>query len=363
MGERGNMDTTHKHQRVNSFSIGIRCALVVCLAAILFLSISIPTAYATPSSVEMQAQADEASAKLAAAEAEMTQIGEDYKLAVEAHDAAVLAMDEAQARVEGAEAIIAKTQELLGARANQSYKEGPLSFVNVILGASSFAEFATSWDFIDILNRSNAQLIQVNKDARAEAEAAREEYSVQEQAAAERLAEAEAAKIKAEELVVEQKALLDGLNAEVAALVEQEQATRYAAAAEAAESSAGRGHVSPGLPPGGYGDVVSAAASRVGCSYVYGGNGPNVFDCSGFTSWCYAQAGRGSIGRSDFDQFARASVVWNYSAGGAAPGDVLWWPGHVGIYVGGGSYIHAANENLGVCYSSWNIDNAKVLRF
>jgi cell wall-associated NlpC family hydrolase len=331
------------------------------------------SAYAAPTSAEKQAEADEASAALAAAEEEMIRLRDDYRTAVEAHDAAILAMDEAQLRIDAAQGVIDYTQERLGNRAHQMYKDGPLNFLNVIFGASSFEEFTTSWELINVINQENATLIQNNKDARAEAEIAHEEFSAQEALAAERLVEAEDVKVRAEQLVEEQAAILDGLEAEVAALVEAEEAARRAAEAAAAAAEAARiaqnnpsydyGYTAPPPPSGGYDDVVSAAVSRLGCPYVWAASGPNAFDCSGLTSWCYSQAGRGYIGRTDSSQHSNASARWPYSSGGAEPGDVLWWPGHVAIYVGGGSYIHAPVPGQVVSYSSWNINAATVLRF
>jgi cell wall-associated NlpC family hydrolase len=339
----------------------------------LLVPFSLSSAYAAPTSAEKQAEADEASAALAVAEEEMIKLRDIYRQDVEAHDAAIAAMNEAQGRIDAAQGVITYTQERLGNRAHQMYKDGPLNFLNVIFGASSFEEFTTSWELINAINQENATLIQDNKDARAEAQAAHDEFSAQEKLAAERLAEAEAVKVRAEQLVDEQAAILDGLEAEVAALVEAEEAARRAAEAAAAAAEAARnaqnnpsydyGYTAPPPPSGGYGDVVSAAVSRLGCPYVWAASGPNAFDCSGLTSWCYSQAGRGYIGRTDSSQHSNASARWPYSSGGAEPGDVLWWPGHVAIYVGGGSYIHAPLPGQSVCYSSWNINNATVLRF
>ncbi len=356
--------------------------LMAFLALLLCMPVHMQTAFAEPTSAEKQAEADEVSARLAAAEAEMVQIGEDYNAAIIAHNEALAGMEEAQARIDAAQAIIDDTQARLGNRANKMYRQGPFSFLDVLFGASSFEEFTTNWDLINAINQENATLIQDNKDARAEAEAAHAEFTLQEQAAAEREAEAEAIKARAEELIMQQQAELAALNAEVAALVEKEEQERRereaaeaaaAAAAEAARndnnnSNGGNDNYDPGFtapppPTGGYGDVVAAAASRIGCPYIWAASGPNSFDCSGLTSWCYSQAGRGWIGRTDSSQYYSASARWPYTSGGAEPGDVLWWPGHVAIYAGGGSYIHAPQPGDVVSYSNWNINSATVLRF
>lgn len=351
--------------------------LSVLLSLVLLFPYSMQSAYATPTATEKQAEADEASAALAAAEEQAQQVTTDYFAAAAAYEEATAAMDEAQGRIDAAEAIIKETQEKLGKHANQMYRQGALSYLDVLFGASSFEEFTTSLDLINAINNENAKLIQTNKDARIEAEAAHEEYSAQQQIAADRLAETEAAMTRAEELVAEQLAVVETLSAEAAALLDQEQAARVEvieqqAAASQTDGGGGGGgdqtdivNYDPYVETEGYGDVVSAAYSRIGCPYVYGATGPNSFDCSGLTSWCYSQAGRGWIGRDTYAQYANASQRWAYTSGGASPGDVLWFTNmtHVAIYIGGGQYIHAPVPGQSVCISSWSIENTIVLRF
>ena len=86
--------------------------------------------------------------------------------------------------------------------------------------------------------------------------------------------------------------------------------------------------------------VVGAAYSRLGCPYVWGAEGPNAFDCSGLVKWCYAKAGK-SLPHSSS---ALSGCGTRVSIANAQPGDILWRPGHVGIYVGGGKYIHAPHS-------------------
>lgn len=94
--------------------------------------------------------------------------------------------------------------------------------------------------------------------------------------------------------------------------------------------------------------VVGAAYSRLGCPYKWGAAGPNAFDCSGLVVWCYAKAGK-SLPHSSG---ALASSGTRISISAAQPGDILWRPGHVGIYIGGGKYIHAPHTGDVVKISS-----------
>lgn len=86
--------------------------------------------------------------------------------------------------------------------------------------------------------------------------------------------------------------------------------------------------------------IVAAARSKIGSPYVWGAEGPNSFDCSGLTSWAYAQVGK-SIPRTSQAQSSEGIQV---SPGAELAGDIIAFYGgatHVGIYSGGGNVIHA----------------------
>ncbi|MDT0167064.1 NlpC/P60 family protein [Actinotalea sp. AC32] len=106
--------------------------------------------------------------------------------------------------------------------------------------------------------------------------------------------------------------------------------TERAPVAEAAPAPAAE------VPASAVGSAVIEIASRyVGVPYVYGGTTPDGFDCSGFTSYVYAQLGI-SLPRSSADQRYAGTVV---SRDQAQPGDLIWTPGHIGIYAGGNTQI------------------------
>ncbi|WKD57342.1 putative endopeptidase precursor [Corynebacterium capitovis DSM 44611] len=93
--------------------------------------------------------------------------------------------------------------------------------------------------------------------------------------------------------------------------------------------------------------IVEIARSKIGSPYVYGASGPNSFDCSGFTSWVYAQAGK-SIPRTSQDQASSGQQV---SLDQLQPGDIVsYYSGasHVAIYAGNGTIIDALNDGIPV---------------
>lgn len=92
--------------------------------------------------------------------------------------------------------------------------------------------------------------------------------------------------------------------------------------------------------------VVAIAMQYRGAPYVWGASGPNAFDCSGFTSYVYAQVGINLPRTSG----AQAAAGYQVSAAEAQPGDLVAWPGHIGIYAGDGMVIDAGDESTGVVY-------------
>lgn len=103
--------------------------------------------------------------------------------------------------------------------------------------------------------------------------------------------------------------------------------------------------------------IVAYARSFLGCAYVYGGNGPTAFDCSGLTKYIYKHFGY-TINRTATQQLKNGIPV---SKENLQPGDLVFFNSegtgvnratHVGIYIGDGNFLHASNKRVGVTITS-----------
>ncbi len=190
------------------------------------------------------------------------------------------------------------------------------------------------------------------KDKEAIAQKYRDEMSDAKQDAAQQLDDAEG--------------ILAGLEAEerrrLAALAEEERQAGLAAAraASAALNSSSSSSVSgsgPSSAGGGYtggsraAAAVSYALAQVGDRYVAAAAGPDSFDCSGLTMTAWRQSGV-SLPHYSYSQYSSTRRI---PLSEAQPGDLVFYFGggvhHVGLYIGNGKMVHAANPSSGVLVS------------
>ncbi len=140
--------------------------------------------------------------------------------------------------------------------------------------------------------------------------------------------------------------------AAAAAQAASERATSSSSSSSGASTSApvrGASAVVDAAPVANAGGIVGTALAQVGDRYRLGGNGPSIFDCSGLTSYAYRAAGK-SIPRTAASQYSASAKVAN-----PRPGDLVFFLNgaqHVGVYIGNGKMVHAANPRRGVEVSS-----------
>ena len=95
--------------------------------------------------------------------------------------------------------------------------------------------------------------------------------------------------------------------------------------------------------------IADFACKYVGCPYVAGGTSlTNGADCSGFVMAVYQAFGI-SLPRTSY---AQSTVGRGVSYSDAQPGDIIYYGGHVGIYIGNGQIVHASTERTGIKITS-----------
>lgn len=170
--------------------------------------------------------------------------------------------------------------------------------------------------------------------------------------------QAQAAKEKASanSKLQEAQTLLSRLKAAQRQRLANQEAQRAQDAAQASHEAVRDVPTQPTVSSGGSGRgavAASFARAQLGKPYVFGAAGPSAFDCSGLTMAAWAQVGV-YLPHAASQQYAMTTRI---DQSQLEPGDLLFFYSdihHVGIYVGGGIFVHAANPSVGVVAESLN---------
>ena len=161
-------------------------------------------------------------------------------------------------------------------------------------------------------------------------------------------AEAQKEKDQADAKLAEAEELLSRLKREERERLAELQAQRADAAAATARNYSAPAPTITSTAGSGRGvTAANFARAQVGKPYVFGAAGPSAFDCSGLTMAAWGQVGV-YLPHAVSGQYAATSRV---DSGSLIPGDLVFFYSdlhHVGIYVGGGMFVHAANPGDGV---------------
>lgn len=355
-------------------------------AAAFGISLCLPALTPTPAhavtAAEKQAEANAALEKLNAMQEKLDRAADAHYEASEAVKAAEARMDEAQGRIDEASSRISELQGQLGDRARSMYRSGSSTFLDLLLGSTTFQAFASNWDLLNDMNENDADMVEETKTLRAEVESEKAVYSEQRDVAAKKAKEAEEVEKEANALVDQMTETYNSLSAEAAQLLAEEEAAREAAAREAArraeeemrrqaeaeeaaererqQSNSGNGGNSNdgNSDDGGNSDdssdsgeskpsssgnskpqtvsgntVVDRAYGELGKPYAWGAVGPNSYDCSGLVSYCLTGS-HSRLGTTG------TFMGWTHVSN-PQPGDVCVNSHHCGIYIGDGQMIHA----------------------
>ncbi len=317
-----------------------RIAMITLLAA-LTLQVAAGSATANPALAERREEARRVKAQLDELDRQLALAAEDHNEAAEKHADVTQKINETRSELEKTNARISVLEDYLSASAEAMYRRGPLQFVEVLLSTQDLEEFTSTWMMLEEMNREEAENVGSLKEARAKAERYEAELVVQEAAAAEALSVMAARRASAEGKLADRRRMLQGIEDEIAAI---ERADRARAEAELRTASTRRSQPRdrnfPAPTRAARSEVVNIAKRYLGTPYKWGGNGPNSFDCSGFTRYVFRQVGV-NLPRVSRQQI---NVGQRVSRQDLQPGDLVFFGRpihHVGIYVGGGRYIHS----------------------
>ena len=352
---RGRRRAAFKGSRAGWTPIGI---LAVASAAGLLLA----TGSASAQTIESKRQQAEAIV------AEVESMGHELEATIEAWNYANIQLDEIDGdlasnakHLKAARKSLVISQERIQERLRDLYVNGEGdSTLEVILGSSTLDDIINRLDAIERVSSQDTQILRTVKKYRAEVETRRDNLQDARSKQAEIVAEQASQKQYIESQLAEQQQLLASVKDEIAEM-RAEEARRQAALAEQARARAQAAQLAaqaaastpayvpspdydvPAAPPpdgSKASQVVAIALQYLGIPYVWGGASPSQgFDCSGLTSYVFAQIG--------ISLPHHAASQYNYGVpvayGEWQPGDLVFFSGlgHMGMYIGGGQYIHA----------------------
>ncbi len=300
-------------------------------------------------------------AQAAAAETQLNKLSHQAEHAVEVYDGihqkyvnTLAALRLNQETLHFAKQNLASAQKQLAASLTADYKRGDQDAIAYVLAARSIGDLV---DQVQVLQRTtgvNKNLLREITRYRAEVVKRQKLLTKQKAQIHTQQAAAAAQRDRAQAAVDRQKRYFDGLKASIQNMINAQQQAAAAAAAASATASGDTGAPPTNLPnpPASTlgGQAVAIAERYLGVPYVWGGASPSGFDCSGLTMYVYAQLGV-SLPHNAASQYAALPHV---SEGDLQPGDLVFFDGlnHVGIYIGGGSIIHAPHTGTVVQISS-----------
>lgn len=260
-----------------------------------------------------------------------------------------------------------RAQRQLSSRLVDIYTtEGQDSGLAVLLGSSSLDDMLSRMDAVDRVGEQDSLVLRQVAHFRREVQQRQRRLQHAQKEQVQVVSERDAARSSIQSQLGQRQALLGSIKGEIEQLqaqerqrqaelqrqLEQQLAAQQAAAGQSALSQTVTATPSPTIapPPARYGGVVGIAMRYLGTPYRWGGASPSGFDCSGFVMYVFAQIGV-SLPHSTYAMYNMGTPV---SLGQLQAGDLVFFNGlgHMGIYIGGGQFIHSPHTGDVVKISS-----------
>ncbi|GED87478.1 C40 family peptidase [Streptomyces sp. 6-11-2] len=318
---------------------------VLTTAAAAAVAISAQAANAAPSAKPSK---DEVKSKVDELYEQAEQATEKYNGAKEKQEKLQKEISTIQDNVARGQQELNKLRDGLGSMAAGQYRTGGIDPSLQLFLSADPDDYLDKASTLDQLSGQQVEALKKIQDKQRELTQERSEASSKLKDLAATRTELGKKKSEVQGKLAEAQRLLNSLTAaEKAALAaEQDRASR---------ASADRVQLGSSTPASGRaGAAFSAAQTKIGSPYVYGATGPSSYDCSGLTSWAYAQAGV-SIPRTSQAQANAGTRI--YSQSQLQVGDLVIFYGdqhHVGLYAGNGQVLHAPRTGTVVRYESIN---------
>ena len=252
-----------------------------------------------------------------------------------------------------------QSQHAISARLVSLYTSEQTSTLEVILGARSLDDMINRLDNAKSVTSLDADVLGQVKTFRAAVQRNRADLTNAKQSQQRVVAKRAAAKQAIASKLQQQQSLLASIKGQIASMIAAEQArqlqmaqaaqsradaARRAMQLEAADTVVGITAQAPQLdtvvaPPSSFSGAVGVAMSELGKPYVWAAAGPDSFDCSGLVVYSFGAVGK-SLPHSTYALYSMGAPV---SRDQLEPGDLVFFDGlgHVGIYIGGGQFVHA----------------------
>lgn len=143
-----------------------RRSFVIGTAALGAMAVIDPSVAFADDAASVQAEADSAAASLKSMQSNLDKASNDYTQALMDQQQAQDNMDAAQQQIDQQSQQIADLQSKLGTRARSMYRSGSNTFIDVLLGSTTFEAFTSNWDILNSMNDQDAQMVDQTKTDR-----------------------------------------------------------------------------------------------------------------------------------------------------------------------------------------------------